>query len=186
MWTGGRLRGALALDGKGWLECPRIEALARLAGDVTISLWLRRLGPQQHVRALVSRQYGSAERDIFHLGFRDDEIWMRTRYRGQATWAALPGPRDLWHHLAVTLDASGRTRLFLDGAQVMERRRDGQPPLGGGSNPLLIGGGVNGPDSSVVNERFQGVLDELAIHARTLSGAEIRALAGGAQSLPSP
>ena len=65
-------------------------------------------------------------------------------------------------------------------------RRDGQPPLGGGSNPLIIGGGVNGADSGLVSERFQGVIDELSVYNRRLESAEIRALAGGAQPSLSP
>lgn len=185
-WTEGRLGGAILLNGDGWLECPKVEALARMGSEMTISLWLRRLGTQQHVRALVSRQYGSGELDNFHLGFRDDELWMRTRFRGQATLAPFSGRRGLWHHLSVTLDASGRTRLYVDGEEVMQRGRDGQPPLGGGNNPLIIGGGVNGADSSIVNERFHGVVDELAVYGRKLEPVEVRALAGGVQPSLSP
>ncbi len=180
-WTDGRLGGAVSLNGKGWLECPKVEALSGLGSDLSISLWLRRVGNQQHVRAVVSQQYGSGELDNFHLGFRNDELWMRTRFRGQATLAAFPRQRGAWHHLAATLDASGRTRLFIDGEEVMQRRRDGQAPLGGGTNPLIIGGGVNGSDPSVVNELFQGVIDELVVYNRKLDTTEIRALSEGAQ-----
>jgi RNA polymerase sigma-70 factor, ECF subfamily len=180
-WTEGRLGGAILLNGDGWLECPQVEALSRLGSEMTISVWLRRLGTQQHVRALVSQQYGSGNLDNFHFGFRDDELWMRTRFRGQVTLAAFPRQRGLWHHLSVTLEAGGRTRLYIDGEEVMQRRRDGQPPLGGGSNPLIVGGGANRSDSSIVNERFHGVVDELSIYGRRLDAAEIRALAGGAQ-----
>jgi RNA polymerase sigma-70 factor (ECF subfamily) len=185
-WTEGRLGRAIALDGQGWLECPRSEALARLGHELSISLWVRRTGAQQHVRALVSRQYGSAALDNFHLGFRDDELWMRTRFRGQVTRAPFPRQRNAWHHLAVTLDAHGRTRLFVDGAEVESRRRDGQPPLGGGDNPLLIGGGLNVPDLSQVSELFQGAVDELALYGRKLEAAEVRALAAAAQPPPFP
>jgi hypothetical protein len=180
-WTQGRLGGAVTLDGEGWLECPRVDALAGVASNLTISLWLRQVGSQKRVRAVVSRQHGSSGRDNFHLGFRDDEIWLRTRHRGQATRATFPPQRGLWHHVTATLDAGGRTRLFIDGAEVSNRLRDAQAPLGGGNNPLIVGGGVNGPADSVVNERFRGIIDELAIHARSLDSAEIRALAGGAQ-----
>jgi RNA polymerase sigma factor (sigma-70 family) len=180
-WTEGRLGGAVALDGLGWLECPRTEALARLGNEMSISLWLRRTGSQQRVRALVSRQYGSDSLDNFHLGFRNGELWMRTRFRGQVTRTAFPRANGSWHHLAVTLDAAGRTRLFVDGAQVALRERDGQPPLGGGDNPLIIGGGLNSADRSRVNEHFQGVVDEVAVYARKLDAAEVRALAAGGQ-----
>jgi RNA polymerase sigma-70 factor, ECF subfamily len=184
-WTEGRLGGAIQLSGFGWLECPRVDALARLGSDLTISLWLRRQGPQQHVRGLVTRQYGSSELDQFHLGFRNDELWMRTRFRGQVTRAAFPRQRGAWHHLTATLDAGGRSHLYIDGEEVMQRRRDGQPPLGGGANPLIIGGGINS-DRNVANELFQGVIDELTIHNRRLDGAEIRALAAGSQPSLSP
>ncbi len=185
-WTEGRLGRAVALDGQGWLECPRTDALARLGHELSISLWVRRTGAQSHVRALVSRQYGAAALDNFHLGFRDDELWMRTRFRGQVTRAAFPRQRTGWHHLAVTLDARGETRLFLDGAQVAYRRRDGQPPLGGGDNPLLIGGGLNVAELSQVSELFQGAVDELALFGRKLEPVEVRALAAGAQPPTAP
>jgi RNA polymerase sigma-70 factor, ECF subfamily len=180
-WTEGKLGGAIALNGQGWLECPRVDALARLGSDLTISLWLRRQGKQQHVRALVTRQYGAGVLDNFHFGLRDDQLWMRTRFRGQATVAPFPPARGHWYHLAATLESTGRTRLYIDGEEVIQRRRDGQPPLGGGSNPLIIGGGVNGPDSGQVNELFQGVIDELLVYARKLDPAELRALASGMQ-----
>jgi hypothetical protein len=183
-WTSGRLSGAIALDGKGWLECPKTDALARLGNELSISLWLRRTGSQQHVRALVSRQYGSDSLDNFHLGFRDDELWMRTRFRGLVTRTDFPRPRGPWHHLTVTLDAAGRTRLYLDGALVASRGRDSRPPLGGGDNPLIIGGGLNVSDRSKVNELFQGVIDELLLHDRKLDPAEVRALADGSQPCP--
>jgi RNA polymerase sigma factor (sigma-70 family) len=185
-WTEGRLGGAIQLNGLGWLECARVDALSRLGSDLTIGMWLRRQGPQQRVRGLVTRQYGSSKLDLFHLGFRDDELWMRTRFRGQVTRAAFPPQRDAWHHLTATLDASGRTRLYIDGEQVIQRQRDGQPPLGGGANPLIIGGGLNTADTGVANELFQGVIDELSIYNRRLDGAEIRALAAGAQPSLSP
>ena len=120
---------------RGGSNAPGSRRSSRMGSEMTISLWLRRLGNQQRVRALVTRQYGSADLDNFHFGLRDDELWMRTRFRGQATLAAFPHQRGSWHHLSVSLDAGGRTRLFIDGEEVMKRRRDGQPPLGGRQQP---------------------------------------------------
>src|SRR5439155_20156723 len=64
-WPEGQIGGATSLNGEGWLECPRIEALARLHTEMTIAAWVKRTGKSMGVRALVTRQAGSDELDLF-------------------------------------------------------------------------------------------------------------------------
>ena len=172
-WTDGRMGGAVSLQGTGWLECPRVEALSRLSREITIALWVRRAGTAAHVRALVSRQFGTGVQDTFHFGFRDDQLWMRSRIKGGPTHGQAPRPRGLWFHAAVTVDAAGTARIFVNGEEVKRNLKDGRPSLGGGTNPLIIGGGINGPDAEYVRELFQGALDELLIYDRALSPEEM-------------
>ena len=179
-WTDGRLGGAVNLQGTGWLECPRVEALARLSREITISLWVRRDGTAAHVRALVSRQFGTGVQDTFHFGFRDDQLWMRSRIKGGPTDAFAPRPRGLWFHAAATVDAAGTARIYINGEEVKRNLKEGRPSLGGGSNPMIIGGGINTPDE-FVRELFQGSLDELLIYDRALSAEEMVSLANGQQ-----
>jgi hypothetical protein len=179
-WTDGRLGGAVSLQGIGWLECPRVEALARLSREITISLWVRRGGTAGHVRALVSRQFGTGVEDTFHFGFRDDQLWMRSRIKGGPTYAFAPRPRGLWFHAAATVDAAGTARIYINGEEVKRNLKEGRPSLGGGTNPMIIGGGINTPDE-FVREVFQGALDELLIYDRALSPEEMVSLANGQQ-----
>ncbi len=81
-WGEGRLGGAITLPGGGWLECPKVEAVERLERKMTISLWVRRSGTKGSVRALVTRQFGDRALDAFHLGFRDDDLALRSRVKG--------------------------------------------------------------------------------------------------------
>ncbi len=72
-----------------------------------------------------------------------------------------------WHHLAMTYDGQD-LRVYLDGRQVAtkhvgQRRRPG-------STPLRIGARQDGHAPSY----FNGLIDEVRIYDRALSGAEIR------------
>jgi RNA polymerase sigma-70 factor (ECF subfamily) len=174
-WTDGPLGGAISLHDNGWLECNRTEALARLDKEITISLWIKRTGSRPHVRALVSRQLGGHSRDHFHLGFSDDQLVLRGHEEGRASYAPFPVRRGQWLHVAATRTADGVARLYLDGEEVRRKQTDALP-FGGGTTPLIIGGGVNGPHDEV-KENLEGVLDELLIYDRALPADEIAALA---------
>ena len=155
-WTHGRLGGAVSLTGDGWLECPKVEALSRLSREITISLWVRRAGTAAHVRALVSRQFGAGDRGHLPLRFprrpavdaQPGERWPDLRLRPPRPWPVVPRRRH------------GRRRRH--GAH-LPQWRGGEAELEGRStqpgrriNPLIIGGGINGPDAEFVRELFQG------------------------------
>ena len=116
-----------------------------------------------------------------------DEFWLNVTptFPGSAVVLEVPGrtmgsrahtkngviQAGRWQHLVVSVDsAQGRADLFVDGRDVTEAgglRRDFK--LGG---PLLIGRRVkSGPLP------LDGQLDDLRIYGRTLSAAEITALA---------
>jgi hypothetical protein len=178
-WTQGPLGGAIALHDNGWLECGRADALARLTEEITISLWIKRTGQRPHVRALVSRQLGRHSLDHFHFGFSDDQLVLRSRAEGKAAYTPFAIPRGQWTHVAATRSRDGTARLFVDGEEVRSKQSD-TLALGGGTTPLIIGGGINSP-SGEVKENLEGVIDELLIYDRALAGAEIAALASRIQ-----
>jgi Concanavalin A-like lectin/glucanases superfamily len=101
--------------------------------------------------------------------------------KGGPAYAHVPRARGLWFHAAATVDAAGTARIFVNGEEVKRNLKDGRPSLGGGSNPLIIGGGINGPDAEFVRELFQGALDELLIYDRALTPEELVSLANGQQ-----
>jgi RNA polymerase sigma-70 factor (ECF subfamily) len=185
-WGEGRLGGGVTLGGQGWLECPNIESLARMDREMTLSLWVRRSGAKQGVRALVTRQFADGDLDTFHLGFRNDDIALRSRIKGGPVFAAFPRARGQWHHVVATLDGQGLAQLFVDGELVRKKLKEGRPSLHGGSNALIVGGGINGPRPDRVSELFEGQIDELAVYDRALRADEIQKLAQGAQPALSP
>jgi RNA polymerase sigma-70 factor, ECF subfamily len=174
-WTDGPLGGAISFHDNGWLECTHSDALGRLRGEITISLWIMRTGTRNHVRALVSRQLGDRSRDHFHFGFSDDQLVLRSQTEGKSTYAPFPARRGQWFHVAATRTADGVARLYVDGEEVRRKQTDSLP-FGGGTTPLIIGGGVNSPDATV-KENLEGVIDELLIYDRALPPEEVAALA---------
>jgi hypothetical protein len=179
-WTDGPLGGAITLSNEGWLECPHPEALARLSNAMTISLWIKRIGRKRHVRTLVTRQYERGSLDRFHFGFSDDELVLRSRVEGKSTYAPFPTVRGHWLHVAATRGSDGMARIYIDGEEVGSKVAD-QLDLGGGDNPLIIGGGLNTADQTQVKEHLEGMMDELIVYNRALSSEEISALAAGTQ-----
>ena len=184
-WTEGPLGGALNLSGVGWLECPRVDGLARLSKEVTIALWVKRTGKERGVTGLVTRQYGTSGFDHFHLGFRGEHLWLRSIVRGASAEGATV-PLNRWVHVAGTLSADGVARVFLDGEEIGRKEKAGRPSIGGGSTPLIIGGAANYPDPRRVGENLMAVVDELCIYDRALGADEIRGLAAGTQPRISP
>jgi Concanavalin A-like lectin/glucanases superfamily len=71
-----------------------------------------------------------------------------------------------WSHLAVTYDGAA-VSLFVDGDEVSRRPTTGA--IRGTASPLWIGG--NHP----YGEYFEGLIDEVRIYDRALSGEEVRA-----------
>jgi RNA polymerase sigma factor (sigma-70 family) len=178
-WTDGPVGGAINFNGTGWLECPQPAAVARLGKAMSISLWIKRTGHKNHVRALVTRQYESGSLDRFHLGFSDDQVVLRSR-QGKSTYADFPALRGIWLHVAATRSETGMARIYLDGEEIRHKQTD-ELELGGGGNAIIIGGGLNGSDQSDVKEHLEGVMDELVIYDRALAPDEVAALAAGAQ-----
>ncbi len=74
---------------------------------------------------------------------------------------------DRWHHYALVARPTGLSQVFLDGAPVRENVHSGDrfDPV----NRLFVGGRVDRNP----NRFFPGALDELRIHERALSAAEI-------------
>jgi hypothetical protein len=83
--------------------------------------------------------------------------------------SVLNGPgasANTWMHLAATYDGT-TFRFFVDGAQVATTtERSG--PLTPGAGPLTIGG------NAVYGEWFSGLIDEVRLYDRPLTGAEIQ------------
>jgi RNA polymerase sigma-70 factor (ECF subfamily) len=175
-WVTGRHGGALDLRGNAWLECPQPEVTTAQPGAITVAVWVRlRTFPELHA-ALATRQIGTGFEDLFFLGLEGQ----RLRVNSHAWEGHILGGSDLvadrWYHVAFTHDQNGRTRLYLDGAEV--GRHDG-PHVDKGlvTSSLTLGAGQFSRNRRLVRQRLDGALDEVRIYSRALDAAEITALA---------
>ena len=79
-------------------------------------------------------------------------------------------PLNEWHHLTITFDINFGARLYLDGILRVENTSlKGYHPLS--DRDLFLG--ISNIDPSI---RFKGLMDEVRIYNRVLSGAEINNL----------
>jgi hypothetical protein len=174
-WVAGRHGGAIRLDGHGWLECARAEAFTRLEGDLTISAWVERPARARGLHALVARQLGDTSGDRFFFGFDGARLTFSSHLLKGVLRHAPARELAGWVHLVAVHSATGGSKVFIDGVEVAQRATT-RASLGGGDEPLLIGGAMNGPPPRPADELFDGALDDLALYSRALSNEEILAL----------
>ena len=74
-------------------------------------------------------------------------------------------PLGTWTHVALTYDGA-MLRLFVNGAEVVSRATTGA--INPSSSPLWIGG------NSPFGEYFAGLIDEVRVYNRALTGSEIQ------------
>ena len=142
----------------------------------TIDCRVRTDNAAQNNRWIVNRVQGGGVDTGYRLGLLDGRPCFEVP---QTAWSHhLTGPAPLplgrWVHLAGTFD--GRTmRLFVDGTEVASLDRPG--PVQPSHFDLVIGGFWNGSQAN-----FVGLVDEVRLFSRALSGDEVRicAEAGGA------
>jgi hypothetical protein len=134
------------------------------------------------IRALVNRQLGNGRQDHSFVGLDDHSVETSSHLWHGGISRPLPLEPGRWVHIAVTHDEA-ITRLFVARIEIGRKRTRGVS-LGGGTQPLLIGGGANGPDPTEIDELFEGAVDELVVYDRALSEPEVQALAAGARPVP--
>jgi hypothetical protein len=179
-WDSGALSGALNLAARGWLECPRVQALHRIDDQMTIAAWIAPGTAFSNYRSLVAQQKDAGRQDEFMFGFANGRLMFSSHsWRGQLMFD-LPPALPRWFHVGVTRHPDGTTILFVDGVE-LGRGMTRRGRLGRGANPLIIGAATNGPDLSRTHARFDGRIDEVLIYDRALSAAEMEALAARRQ-----
>jgi hypothetical protein len=128
----------------------------------TLELWIMPLSESPAYFVLKNAGYGIRWRGTSQsLDFYNGNDHFSTR----TSWQL-----GAWHHLALVDDGTTSVKLYIDG--VLDKSDDG--PL---RNPNRFGsfalqfGGVEGPTSA--SERFGGLVDEVSLHRRALTAAEI-------------
>jgi concanavalin A-like lectin/glucanase superfamily protein len=171
----GHSGGALHFGLRGWLECPRSEAFARLDAELTMAAWIRPVS-LWGAQTIAGRQKGRGRVHDFFFGLVNGQLNVTSRTWRKRLDVPLPPAPGPWRHVAFTRSADGAVALYADGV-LLRRIKGRRQPIGGTTSPLTIGGGITGPDPTHADELFAGDLDEVVAFARALSDAEIAALA---------
>jgi RNA polymerase sigma-70 factor, ECF subfamily len=174
-WAEGAVSGALALDGRGWLECPHTDQIDRLGTELTLAAWVKRGPRQPRYRVVVARQMARTRLDDFFLGFTNGDLVFASHLLGARLEHPLPADAEAWFHIAATRRDDGLTRLYLDGVEVA-RHQGARASLAGSDNPLVIGASFNDQQGRRAEARFGGAIDELLIYHRALAPEEIQTL----------
>jgi len=169
-WTTGRFGTGLSFDGINDLitiaDAPDLD----LSTGMTLMAWVRPTAHGAGVwRNVVIKE--DATREVYNL-------YSNTDANAPSVWAVVASapdspqvaagtsqlPLNTWSHLAATYDGV-TLRLYVNGSQVANRPLAGA--LKASTGPLRIGG------NSLWGEFFQGIIDEVRIYNRALTGAEI-------------
>ncbi|CAM5712254.1 exo-alpha-sialidase OS=Streptomyces alboniger OX=132473 GN=CP975_30580 PE=3 SV=1 [Streptomyces alboniger] len=180
--TAGRFGGALAFDGTD--DAVRLPFRARLprgAGDFTASLWFRYTATAGEQPLLWMGGIGTNQPQVWLRGepASDRITGLITTRRGAApprsasvrtTGAYNDGQ---WHHVVLRRQAAeGRLTLFLDGAPVTAADVPGSVSR---TSPF----GVHVGQRLDSRAHFTGAIDEVRLHGRALTDAEVADLGGG-------
>ncbi len=166
----GKAGAAMAFAGAGGIEIPHNPALDLSASDFTISLWLK-----ADADGLTGNQVIV---DKMVRGKLDYLLWLvngklQMHFKGRNACLLAPGAlaADRWYHLAIRQDVKAcRVALFINGKELLSTLLHSKPNRN--DSPLRLGRSVVFPKAS-----FHGALDDLQIHHRPLTNAEIAALA---------
>ena len=163
----GRVGNAVTFDGvDDFVNVPHSASL-NITSAITIEAWInsRDFANRMHDRWIVGKRTDSWALSgyIFLFGWMRDFYWT---LGGIAGGVAHVGefPLNTWHHLVGTFDGT-HLRLYING--IMISAVISANPFTSNFEPVRIGG--QGHHS------FNGLIDEVRIHNRALSAAEIRA-----------
>jgi hypothetical protein len=180
-WCEGRLKGALALDGRGWVEIPGKGPLQRLNhGSYSISAWYKpALVPPGRGDAN-DAYHGIVIRAGYHVGltFSSEGSFGGTDWQDNREGTRLgsaPVAVGVFHHVVWSLDREARSlRLHVDGRLAGEKLLNGRPGLDRGDAPWRMG--VAHPTQDKYAWFARGVIDEVRLYDRALSAEEARRL----------
>lgn len=176
-WVTGRLAGGLVLDGaNNFARIPHTASL-QLTQAVTLSAWVR---PDRHggwqsvVRKVVQEGSHAYPFSSYDLMLLDTPSGFQARMGvsgadGNRTYATSGQSfaYGSWHHIVGTFDGSA-VRLYVNGVEQATAAYASSMVAAAG--PVLLGRNGAGGDT------FKGVMDDVRIYGRPLSGVEADAL----------
>ena len=170
--SGGKIGGAIALDGKGaFLEVADESAFDADAG-VTVAAWINAKALDKPWQALVTK---------------GDSAWRIQRNNETSTlefactglhipngneYGSLFGKKSIgvgeWHHIAGVYDGK-KMYLYVDGA--LDVSQEAWGPIGADDHPVLIG-----ENGQVPNRFWNGLIDEVRVYNYGLAEGQIQPL----------
>jgi hypothetical protein len=173
-WTTGKFGAALAFNGKTGCVSVPVNSELEPTGEFTIEAWVRPVHSETEPEPVIAFQDPEAwkrgeEQFAYELlagGDGAPKAWARKAEEGGGyvgVYGSTPLPEGAWAHLALTDDDSV-LRLYVDGEVV----DTGTAPhhLGTAAGPLTIGCDTWGGT-------FDGTIDEVRVHDKALSPAEL-------------
>jgi hypothetical protein len=155
--AGGKIGGAVALDGKDDFVRSGSVVLDPAKGPLSVIAWVKGTTPG---RVIVSQTSGADWLYLNQYGMLTTGLKSAGRDGKSLTSDAFVTD-DQWHRVVLTWDGANRT-LQMDGAEVA---RDRQPDLAASSESLHIGGGKNLTPAAF----WSGLIDDVRIYNRAVS-----------------
>ncbi|MCP4453815.1 MAG: hypothetical protein GY809_20325, partial [Planctomycetes bacterium] len=164
-WVAGQMGGALEFDGDDSVEIPH-NPLLSITDEITVAAWTNMNTGASGEMAIVSKGRWAANDLPYELTetagseiywqFHDDE--------GRDSCAPASPPAGEWHHIAATYDGEV-FKCYIDGALGDEFAYVGTMPEN--TSAVTIGQRSGG------GTHYEGMIDEVQIHDRALSEAEV-------------
>ena len=177
-WVGSPHGGALAFDGNNdYIVVGDPPSLDMGTDDITIAIWLNRLGSTGQQRLYIKR--GGVTWYDLYFNANDEVVGSLA-----VSWPPLGGfnsaPTTItdssWHHIAVVFDRDGKGHIYIDG---LARGTPADISAQGGSldNAGYVFVGAWGMDAGPPNSQwFNGLIDDVRIYKRALSAQEVKQL----------
>ena len=170
--SAGKVRGAIALSGKGdYLEVADESAFDAASG-VTVAAWIKPTALDKPWQAIVAKGEGAwriqrnNETNVLEFACTGLHIANGNEYGSLFGNKAInPGE---WHHIAGVYDGK-KMSLYVDGA--LDSSQEAWGPIGADDNPVLIG-----ENGQVPNRFWNGLIDEVRVYNFGLPEAQIQQL----------
>ncbi len=162
-WAPGLIDGALEFDGSNHVSIPHDDNLSLTT--FTISAWVN---PEELDGYRIVLSKGTAANLNYYLGTRNDEISFGFLNVGVWTEFNTTGAgltTGNWYHLTGSFDETlGEAKMYLNGALLHTETTTATPPAC--TDDIMIG-------TTVFNEFWSGLLDDVRIYNRVLGESEV-------------
>ncbi|WP_242467801.1 LamG-like jellyroll fold domain-containing protein, partial [Thiocapsa imhoffii] len=138
---------------------------------MTLSAWVYPTALKSNFTSVITKEMSGGLAYALHSDSPRPSANLQIRIGNNNRWISAGSqlPVRTWTHLAATHDGSSQA-LFVNGEQVVRTSHSGN--LAVSNNPLRIGG-----NTVTAGRAFEGVIDEVRIHNRALSVAELATMA---------